>query len=499
MAEGAPGAPARRRQGRHRPQRRVVPHAERRRYLHARQVGVPLVRRLGPGLPHDRAVARGLRLRQRAAPPDAPEPLQPPQRTDAGVRVELQRREPPGPRLGDDLPLQVREEPGSGGHQVPGALVPGPDAQLQLVGEPQGPPGKERLRRRLPGPRQHRRLRPQRPAAHRWVARAGGRHGLDGLLRPVHAGDGPRAGRPRRGLRGDRLQVPRERHLDQLRDGQGRRARGRHVGRGGRLLLRRPAAAERRGVPAEGPLDGRAPAALREHRVRAGHGDAPPQADGAHRALQEAPPRGGRPRGAERRRVHRPRRAPPPLSPHQGEARAHPRLPARRERVPLRIRDSRPLALPPRAPVRLPRGGPGAPRRVPPRRLQQRDVRGELELAGADLDAGQRPDRAGPHESLRLLRRRLQGRVPDRLREPDEPLRGREGDLPAPRRASSCATRAAAGRSTAAPRSSRRTRTGATSSSSTSTSTATTGPASGPATRPAGPASSRACSTSSDA
>ena len=228
-------------------------------------------------------------------------------------------------------------------------------------------------------------------------------------------------------------------------------------------------------------------------------GDAPPEADGAHRALQEAPPRGDRPRGADRRRVHRPRRAPPPLSPHQGEARAHPRLPPRRERVPLRVRDSRPLAVPPRAPVRLPRGGPGAPRRVPPRRLEQRDVRGELELAGADLDAGQRPDRPGSPEPLRLLRRRLQGRVPDRLREPDDPLRGREGDLPAPRRASSCATRAAAGRSTAALRSSRRTRTGATSSSSTSTSTATTGPASGPATRPAGPASSRACSTSSDA
>ena len=46
-------------------------------------------------------------------------------------------------------------------------------------------------------------------------------------------------------------------------------------------------------------------------------------------------------------------------------------------------------------------------------------------------------------------------------------------------------------RSTAAPRSSRTIRTGATSSSSTSTSTATTAPASAPATRPAGPASSR--------
>ena len=115
VAEGAPGAPAPRRRRARRPERRVVPHAERRRHLHARQVGVPLVRGLGPGLPHDRAVARGLRLRQGAAPPDAPEPLQPPQRADAGLRVELQRREPAGARLGDALPLQDREEPGPRG------------------------------------------------------------------------------------------------------------------------------------------------------------------------------------------------------------------------------------------------------------------------------------------------------------------------------------------------------------------------------------------------
>ena len=32
-----------------------------------------------------------------------------PERPDAGVRVELRRREPAGPRLGDDLPLPERE------------------------------------------------------------------------------------------------------------------------------------------------------------------------------------------------------------------------------------------------------------------------------------------------------------------------------------------------------------------------------------------------------
>ena len=134
LAEGAQGAPAPRRGGPRRAQLRVVPHAQRRRDLHARQVGVPLVRGLGPGVPHDLSVARGLRLRQGAAAPDAPQPLQPPQRPDAGLRVELQRREPPGARLGHALPLQDGEEPGAGGREVPGALVPGPACSTSTGG-----------------------------------------------------------------------------------------------------------------------------------------------------------------------------------------------------------------------------------------------------------------------------------------------------------------------------------------------------------------------------
>ena len=325
VAEGARGPSALRRREPRRPERRVVPHAERRRHLHARQVGVPVVRGVGPGLPHDRALARRLRLREGAAPPDAPEPLRPPERADPGVRVELQRREPPRARLGDAVPPQVREEPRPRGRQVPGALLPGPDAELQLVGEPEGPAGPERLRRRVPRPRQHRRLRPERAAPDRRVPRAGGRDRLDGLLLPEHARDGPHPRRPRPGLRGARLQVPRELHLDLLRHGQGRRARGRHVGREGRLLLRRSPAAGRRGVPAEGPLDGGAPAALREHDVRRGPRQAPSEAPGADRDLQEAPPRGARARRPDRGGLRRLRGAPAPLAPHPDEARARPR------------------------------------------------------------------------------------------------------------------------------------------------------------------------------
>ncbi len=156
----------------------------------------------------------------------------PPERADPGLRVELQRREPARPRLGHALPLQDRAGPRARGHRVPGALVPRPDAQLQLVGEPQGPRGPQRLRRRLPGPRQHRRLRPERAAADRRLAGAGRRHGLDGLLLPEHDRDRAHPGRPRSAVRGVRLQVPPALHVDRLRDGPHRRPPRRDVGRG---------------------------------------------------------------------------------------------------------------------------------------------------------------------------------------------------------------------------------------------------------------------------
>ena len=56
--------------------------------------------------------------------------------------------------------------------------------------------------------------------------------------------------------------------------------------------------------------------------IRGGRGAPPPEADGADRALPEAPPGGDRPRGSDRRGLHRLRRAPAPLAPHQEEARA---------------------------------------------------------------------------------------------------------------------------------------------------------------------------------
>ena len=68
--------------------------------------------------------------------------------------------------------------------------------QLHLVAEPRGRRRQQRLQRRLPRARQHQPDRPLQPPGGR-RARAGGRHRVDGLLRPLDARDRDRAG-PRR-------------------------------------------------------------------------------------------------------------------------------------------------------------------------------------------------------------------------------------------------------------------------------------------------------------
>jgi hypothetical protein len=78
----------------------LASHVQRRHHFHAGQVGVSLVRRLGPGLPRARPDTRGRRFRQAAIEADAARALHAPQRPDPGLRVELRGRQPAGPRLG---------------------------------------------------------------------------------------------------------------------------------------------------------------------------------------------------------------------------------------------------------------------------------------------------------------------------------------------------------------------------------------------------------------
>ena len=176
-------------------QRPLAPHVQRRRHLHAGQVGVSLVRGLGPGLPRPRPDARRSRLRQAAAQADAARALHAPQRPDSGLRVELRRRQPAGACLGHDLHLPPgKGAEGRGRQGMAQELLSEAAAELHLVGQPQGPLRAERVRGRLPGPGQHRRVRSQRAAADRRLPGAGRRHRLDGPLLPEHAGDRHRAG-----------------------------------------------------------------------------------------------------------------------------------------------------------------------------------------------------------------------------------------------------------------------------------------------------------------
>ena len=66
---------------------------------------------------------------------------------------------------------------------------------------------------------------------------------------------------------------------------------------------------------------------------------------------------------------------------------------------------------------------------LPAGRIRQRDVRRQLQLARADLDAGERPDRAGAAPVLHLLRRHLHGGVSHRIGTADESVPGGRGDL----------------------------------------------------------------------
>ena len=176
-------------------QRSLAPHVQRRRDLHARQVGISLVRGVGPGLPCAGADARRSRLRQAATEADAARAVHAPQRPDPGLRVELRRRQPAGACLVHHLHLPPRKGTARGRRQgVAQELLPEALAELHVVGEPQGSFRAECLRGRLPGTRQHRRVRPQRAAADRRLPGAGRRHRLDGPFLPEHARDRRGAG-----------------------------------------------------------------------------------------------------------------------------------------------------------------------------------------------------------------------------------------------------------------------------------------------------------------
>ena len=100
-----------------------------------------------------------------------------------------------------------------------------------------------------------------------------------------------------------------------------------------------------------------------------------------------------------------------------------------------------------RAPLRLPRTGPGVPGRLSAGRVGHRHVRRQLQLARPDLVPRERADHPGAAAVLPLLRRQLQDRVPHRFGKHDEPLRGEPRRSPTASLASSSVTSTAIGRS----------------------------------------------------
>ena len=401
---GAAQAPA----GPH-PQPGLAALDQRRRHLHAGQVGIPLVCRLGPGIPlhHLRADRPG--VRQGPARPDAARVVHAPERPDPGLRMGVRRREPAGARLGGLA--RLRDGPQADRprrHGLPRAHFPQADAELYLVGEPQGHGWPQRVPGRFPGARQHRRLRPLRAAAHRRHHGPGGRHRLDGDVHAEPAAHRAGAIGDQPGLRGHRHQVLRALPLYRRSDGRTRpgwhhRQEPGPVVRAGRLLLRRAAPAGRPGRAHAGPLAGRPhPAAGgRGHRRRRHRQPArlrrPP-------ALVPRLPQGSRrphlPLGrARRRRAAAAVAAARP--PHEGAAHPH----AGRKRVPIAARHPQRLEGARSQPVRLRLRRPDLRRQVHPRREQHAAVRRQLELARPGLVPNQRAADRGAAPLPRLLRR----------------------------------------------------------------------------------------------
>ena len=123
-----------------RPQRRLDAPLQRRRHLDARQVGVPLVRRLGPRLP--------LRSRSRSSTRTSPRSSSSCSCASGTCTPTARSRPTSGPSATSTRPCtpgppgastrSTRSARGTGDRDVPRARLPQAAAQLHLVGQPQG-------------------------------------------------------------------------------------------------------------------------------------------------------------------------------------------------------------------------------------------------------------------------------------------------------------------------------------------------------------------------
>src|SRR5262245_5634098 len=102
-------------------------------------MGVPVVRSMGSRLSHRRLEYGGPRLCSRTARPDAERVLSASERPDPCLRMELQRREPAGPRFRDSFQLRAGGTTGRGGCREFERVIQKALAELHMVGKPEGP------------------------------------------------------------------------------------------------------------------------------------------------------------------------------------------------------------------------------------------------------------------------------------------------------------------------------------------------------------------------
>ena len=133
----------------------------------AGQVGVSVVRGVGPRVPLRRARAGRSRVREGQPVAAAVRAVPAPERADPRVRVGVLGPESAGARLGllARLSTSRRNGPASADIAVSREMLPEAADQLRVVGEQGRQPGHERLRGRLPRARQHHGRRSQREAA----------------------------------------------------------------------------------------------------------------------------------------------------------------------------------------------------------------------------------------------------------------------------------------------------------------------------------------------
>ena len=144
-----------------RPQRALAQLRRLRHHVDAGQVGVPVVRRVGPRLPLRRAGPRRPGVREVPAAPAVPRVVPAPERRAARLRVGVRRRQPAGAGVGGARGVRDRRRPR---HRLPEPRLRQAARQLHLVGQPRGRRRLEPVRGRLPRPRQHRPDRPLAPA-----------------------------------------------------------------------------------------------------------------------------------------------------------------------------------------------------------------------------------------------------------------------------------------------------------------------------------------------